>query len=508
MAERAETGGVSLPIAETCASRVRSSTTMVRTRNSLPALAAVLSLGSAPAQAHWCDDLWISSYNIVVRPESDTLAVPAAGRATLGISVQNNMGYPLPNFVLTARIGATTVTTLIAARQSQTVANVLLPGEKASYLLAVARPGGGDIKAEDITFSVSFGNPGQDQGRCYPTKGANAVMLVKTDGTLYPTPPLPGLDKPQSPPGCIFDLPQGLSLQYEAMADFEDVDKGLDSLLQLYCAGRGSWNIGAGGVRPSNCPDTARTTCPSRRPAAGTGEKYAYARLWAAGELAARKSALGPRLPVLRARLQCGVNDGDLGFAGYALFMLGYLGEDAVARAFLRSLADAGDDLGLMAKAALYVMGNRADRTDYRAEVTVGVKTGNFFARMACAAALGVADQDDATIKSVLLPGLTWTRPDGPDDGKGMYAAHLLALVAWDRRGWAAHGADTGAISFYGGLAIGGDGDGGGSRPSGGSAKSCNCNLGGRGHGSGLALLAVVGLGLLLRTREWPRRHS
>jgi MYXO-CTERM domain-containing protein len=127
---------------------------------------------------------------------------------------------------------------------------------------------------------------------------------------------------------------------------------------------------------------------------------------------------------------------------------------------------------------------------------------------MACAAALGVADQDDATIKSVLLPGLTWTRPEGPDDGKGMYAAHLLALVAWDRRGWAAHGADTGAISFYGGLAIGGDGDGGGSRPSGGSAKSCNCNLGGRGHGSGLALLAVVGLGLLLRTREWPRRHS
>ena len=28
---------------------------------------------SAPAEAHWCDDLWASSYNIVVRPESDTV---------------------------------------------------------------------------------------------------------------------------------------------------------------------------------------------------------------------------------------------------------------------------------------------------------------------------------------------------------------------------------------------------------------------------------------------------
>jgi hypothetical protein len=480
---------------------------MVRTRNSLPALAAVLSLGSAPAQAHWCDDLWISSYNIVVRPESDTLAVPATGTASLGVFVQNNMGYQLPNFVLAARIGATTLTTLSATRQGQTVANMLLPGEKARYVLAVAKPGGGDVKTEDITFSVSFGNPGEDQGRCYPTKGANAVMLVKTDGTLYPAPPLPGLDHPQTPPGCIFDLPQGLSLQYEAMADFEDVDRGLDSLLQLYCAGRGSWNVGAGGVRPSNCPDTSRTTCPSNRPAAGTGEKYAYARLWAAGDLAARKSALGPRLPVLRARLQCGVNDGDLGFAGYALFMLGYLGEDAAARAFIRSLTDAGGDLGLIAKAALHVMGNRADPTDYQAEVTAGVRTSNFFARMACAGALGIADKDDATVRSVLLPGLTWTRPDGPDNGKGMYAAHLLALVAWDRRGWAANGADTGAISFYGGPEISLASPGAGLRPSGGS-KSCSCDLGGRGRVSGLALLSAAVLGLLLRTRQRPRRHS
>ena len=478
----------------------------IRTSSILAAAAATIVLGAAPAQAHWCDDLWISSYNIVVRPESDTVTAPASGTASLGIFVQNNMGYQLPNFQLAARIGSTTVK---ATRQTEAVANLLLPGEKSKYLLAVAKPGGGEVRAEDITFSVAFGNPGENQARCYPTKGANAVMLVKTDGTLYPAPPLPGLDDPQRPDGCIFDLPQGLSLQYEAMADFEDVDQGLDKLLQLYCAGRGSWNFGAGGERPSNCPDTSRTACPANRPAAGTGEKYAYARLWAAGELAARKSALGARLPVLRARLQCGVNDADLGFAGYALFMLGYLGEDPVARAFARARIEAGGDLGLVAKAALYLMGSPTDRDTYRAEVKAGLAASNFFARMACAAALGIADRDDTAVRSVLLPGMTWTRPDGRDHGKGMYAAHLLALVAWDRRGWAANGADRGTISFYEQAAA--------SRmssarvpASGTGRRACACALGGRDRlppGTSLAT-ALVGLAGLARYRRRRKNQA
>jgi hypothetical protein len=457
---------------------------MSRSGRILALLALSLVLGAAPARAHWCDDLWISSYNLVVRPESDVLAVPPSGTASLAIFVQNNMGYQLPNFVLAARIGSST---LPATRQTETVANMLLPGERAKYVLTIAKPGGGEVKAEDITFSVSFGVPGQPASACYPTKGARAVMLVKTDGTLFPAPPLPGLDHPQRPEGCIFDLPQGLSLQYEAMADFEDVDQGLDSLLQLYCAGRGSWNGGAGGQRPSNCPDTSRTLCPGNRPVAGTGDKYAYARLWAAGELAARQAALGPRLPVFRQRLMCAVNDGDLGFAGYALFILGYLGEDVAARAFIGSLADGGGDLGTIAKAALYMMGAPSDRSRLRPAVEAGCKAGNFFARMACAAALGIADRDDAAVRSILVPGLSWSRPDGPDNGKGMYASHLLALVAWHRRGWADKGADQGAVSFYGGPLLATAAP----TPTR-SRRSCACDVGQPGGRPGLAIVAIL----------------
>ena len=41
-------------------------------------------LPAGPAWAHWCDDLWISSYNITVRPDSDT--------SPKEVYVQNNMG--------------------------------------------------------------------------------------------------------------------------------------------------------------------------------------------------------------------------------------------------------------------------------------------------------------------------------------------------------------------------------------------------------------------------------
>ncbi len=443
-----------------------------------------LLLISAQAEAHWCDDLWASSYNIVVRPASDTVTVPASGTATMTVYVQNNMGYLLPNFVLTAKIGSTVVT---ATRQTQKTPGTLLPGEKATYNLAVAKAGGGSVSIQDISFLVSFGNSGESN--CYPTKGANAVMVKTAAGTLIPaTTPPPGLDNPANP-GCGGDLAQGRSLQYSAIADFENEASGLDKLLQLYCAGRASWNTGSDAVVPTNCSSTTATTCPTKTPTSGSGTKYDYMHLWTAGELAARKSGLGARAAVFRARLQCGVNDADLGFAGFALFMLGYMGEDATARTFIESKVTAGGDLGTIAKAALYVIGAAADKTQYKAALQAGLTGGNFFAKMACAAALGIADHDDATVSSVLIPGAKWTEPDTSDDGQGLYASHLLALVAWDRRSWAVNAGDTGPVSFYGDTSTppggsggatgsGGTSGTGGAQASGGATSTSNKDAG------------------------------
>jgi len=72
----------------------------------------------------------------------------------------------------------------------------------------------------------------------------------------------------------------------------------------------------------------------------------------------------------------------------------------------------------------------------------------------ACAAALGIVDRDDDAVESVLLAQARWVCPgdcDGSgDDGRGYLAAHLLSIVAWDRRGWEPRAGETGAVSFYG----------------------------------------------------------
>jgi hypothetical protein len=157
--------------------------------------------------------------------------------------------------------------------------------------------------------------------------------------------------------------------------------------------------------------------------------------LWAAGELAIRKSALGARLAVFRERLKCAVNDADMGFSGFPLFILGYLGDDAGAKSFLQTKASAGGELGSIAKAALYMMGDSAQKADVQA----GLQSSSVFVKAACAAALGIADKDDASITSALIPLVKWANPnEASEDGKGMYAAHILEIVAFDRRGWVA----------------------------------------------------------------------
>jgi hypothetical protein len=108
-----------------------------------------LALLSTQAQAHWCDDLWNSSYNIVVRPDSDT--------SPKNVYVQNNMGYLLPNFKLTASAGVT-----LTAPTTLKVAGTLLPGEQGTWKISGSSP----AKIEDITFSVSFGDGGES--KCYP----------------------------------------------------------------------------------------------------------------------------------------------------------------------------------------------------------------------------------------------------------------------------------------------------------------------------------------------------
>ena len=183
-----------------------------RTSSVFLGTALLLCLLPSQALAHWCHDLWGSAYNLVVRPESDTVTVPSSGSANLTVYLQNNMEYALPNFKLTAQGSGVTIT---ATRQTQKVDGTLLPGEKAKYTLAITKSGGGTLNATDIDFSVSFGNSGQSG--LYPTSGAKAVMIKKADGSLSPAPPPPALGQGNS---------QASNLYYAATADYGSTDDG------------------------------------------------------------------------------------------------------------------------------------------------------------------------------------------------------------------------------------------------------------------------------------------
>jgi MYXO-CTERM domain-containing protein len=416
-------------------------------------------LPASYARAHWCDDMWISSYNISVRPDSDT--------SPKALYVQNNMGYQLPDFKLTATSSSGGAVTLTPPTTLK-MANTLLPGEKGIWKIASGSP----AKIEDLTFSVAFGDDvpnWTNQDSCYPLAGTKPVMVVKNDGSLYPPTPT-GIDSPKAPPSpCVGIVALGRSLQYPVIADFEDTNAGLDKLLQYYCAGRGSWGIDDA-VTKSCCKDTSSTSCPTTKPSS-FGAVSDYVHLWALGEMAIRKGAMGARLPVLRERLKCGVNDGDMGFAGFALFILGYLGDDAGAKTFLQGKASAGGDLGTIAKAALYMAGDSAQKADVQA----GMQSSSVFVKVACAGALGIVDKDDSAVTTTIFPQVKWNNPSSAsEDGKGMYAAHVLQLVALNRRGWVAKGMADGPVTFYGetGSGTGGASGGGGATGAGGASGS------------------------------------
>ncbi|HEY3452478.1 MAG TPA: PKD domain-containing protein [Myxococcales bacterium] len=413
---------------------------MLRRLVAVLASAAVL-LAASPALAHWCDCLWASGYNLVLRLGQDVVSVPASGSATVDVFIQNNMGYPLVNFVLYAESPGYAIDVTGPAPK---VGNYLMPGEKLKRTLSISGTGG-SLDIGTLDFYVSFGNSGQSNR--YGTYGSphNAVAIRKTGGTVVPS-GFPGLGQGSQD--------QGATLQYVAKVDFgsgTDFTTGLADLVKNYCAGRGSWDSGRpASISNTYCPDTQIKACPPAVPSSSSSfTKYEVQHLWAASHLAARKSILGAYLPALRARLQCAFHDTEPPATKYmALFALGYLGDDPGARTFLEGLAAGTSDDAKVAKAALLMMGD----SKYSAEVTACADPGgDLYVASACAGAVGIADKNDQKVQGVLLAKAGWKNPaEGPDNDPGpFFAAFILNIVSWDRRGYAVMAGDPGDPSYF-----------------------------------------------------------
>jgi hypothetical protein len=409
--------------------------------------------------AHWCDSLWSSGYNIVVRPESDVVNVLSDGKGAVAITAQNNMGYPLKDFVLGATAGSYTVAVSPGTFRKP---GFFLPGERVSYQLTISGDSAGAVKVEDLQFFVKFGEElwGSQQSHSYGTWSSSQyaepispVVTKKADGSLD-TAALTLDSRFLESSGRWTDGWQGQEarhMRYAALADYGDTLDGLDRLLAYYCVGRLSWSEYR--VADSNCSGLA-TICMSGRAPADDGDKWAYQHLWSAIELGARKSGLdASRLATLRKRLMCGAQDDNLGFAGVAMIVLGHLGPDEAARSYLLGLVGPSD-LGTIAKASLLLMGAGNDSSTYRAAVTAGLASSNLYVAASCAAALGIADNNDPAVKDVLIPNVDWVEPDycplGTDCPKPFFVAHMLDLVTWARRGWKARADDSrNFVSYY-----------------------------------------------------------
>jgi hypothetical protein len=447
------------------------------------AVASMTLLVPVAARAHWCDDVWSSNYNLAIRPVTDSVTVPSSGSATMDIYVQNNMGYPLYNFDLKATAPGYTVK---VTRQAPKVAKFLMPGEKLRHTLTISKAGGGAVSVTDLSFSVTFGTG--NQSNKYPSNGGKVAMIRKSDGSLFPTKPLPGMstDRMRDASGSGI----AAHILYSSQADYADLDTALDSLMKQYCVGRPGWDHSAPtGPTANLCPnvkDASTYKCSTSTPGSGT-TWLDWGRLWSASELGYRKKELGSRIAPLRKGLQCGWNDSNFAFKSFAGFVLGYLGEDAGARTFLEGIVGSGSaEEKSVAKASLLLMGSSTDLSKYHADVASCASSSNVYVAAVCQASLAIVDKDDDIVSSKLLPKITWTQPDTAANGNGMFQAHLVALVAWERRQWAPNAGDTGQVCFYedcGGSSSGGGSSGGGS--SGGGSSGGGSSSGGSSSGGG-----------------------
>jgi PKD repeat protein len=421
------------------------------TTRSLALIAAICSVLPGTARAHWCDCLWASRYNIVVRPAVDTIAVPQTGSGTLDIWVENNMGYPLTNYGLVATAPDFTITVSID-ETTRTRSGYLLPGERLRHTLWITRAGGtGTLDSEDLSFYVAFGGGVQDDryGSQHPSNPSRDTLLLKTTDNLAPASPSIPSDSLNS---------QARHLISSIRADYGSQSEAIVDLFNEYCVGRHSWGSGDPGAPVTGCcPDpngAPDTTCPvagscisSRRNDNDT--KWDYQHLWAAGELAYRKDQLSSaRLQTLRDRLRCGQDDAVVPFKVFALFLIGYIGDGSftsdlgggTASSYLQGLAGTSSTEGCAATAALLAMGE-SYQSDANSCLSGG--TSNAYARIVCAAALNMRGMDSGNneLTDEVINRVAWRNPEG-DDATGLFAAHVLNLVAW-------HFREGGAVGFY-----------------------------------------------------------
>jgi len=441
-------------------------------------LALATTLAPVAASAHWCDCLWDSRYNVVIRPVVDSIEVPASGEVRFVIWLQNNMGYPLYDYSVLGYADGFTINNdsniLVDNPTREPYTNFVMPGERLRHEVIVTRNGGGStLNMEDIGFYIDFGS-GNAQPQRYGSSGnsvpsSDTILKRFSDGAMVPADPNIQSDQLNT---------QARHVRSSARADFAgSATHRTDAMFDLaneYCAGRHAWGSSdPGSPVTQNCtsPPTGSgdTDCPGQVRNTSTN-KYQWQHLWAAGELAYRKDLLATMdvgsitlLDIFRDRLRCGQDENVFAFKAYALFIMGYIGDGnftytdgnytgGSARAFLEAKAGTSAE-GCAARAGLLLLlpGGDGAFSSTVSAVESCVTQGNGFAEVVAAAALNIRNQDpgDNHMHNEVLSRVGWDREPEASGGLDLFAAHVANLAAWSQRGWSPDAEDTGVVSFY-----------------------------------------------------------
>ena len=397
-------------------------------------LAAAL-LAPAPANAHWCNNIWAAPSRIVVKPEVTTLNVGASG-ASLRVYVQNNLPYRL----FSAQMQGTASGYTVAVTPSQ---QDIQPGQNVAFTFKVSGGAGGTVKVDTLGLQLKFRPSGYPNGwldkqnNCLLNHDVSASTLAQGVTGWWQTYSACGVKN------------QSTSLNAATLADKDPKATlpasaptlgrtGIQELIKLFgyrfCYnGSGTWRCGG-----QDCPGA----CAEGSAWANTNQ-FPQNCLRAGVELAARKTKLGSNLAAARAgavnalKGGCSLWTKPTQHKCLAAVVGAYLWAGASNTATLSSaVKDAGSCVPKPCQdAALRILGGGTKGS------CAGLSA--YEEQAACAAAEGLRGEDSAVKDILMAKAGDGYQPSG-GNYRSLYYAYMLYIVTAARKA-----TGSGTVSYF-----------------------------------------------------------
>ncbi len=380
---------------------------------------------AAPANAHWCSNIWNAPARLVVKPEKSTVLLKAGQPTRLRVYLQNNFPYKLVSAQMRGQASGYTVAVSPSSQD-------ILPGQQAGFELTITKASGtATVKISTLGLQVQFRpgkppsgwmgeghtlvkqNPAEStllNGTKYSMKIQDASLIASTLSRLYPTTKLAS------------------GAPYFGRTGIQQV---IHWFGYRFCySSSGSWRCGS-----QQCPSAC-----SEGSAWNATNQFPFNCMRAGAEVAAwhARAKLGSDLPAARAAAVNALKGGGtFHHKCIAAVVGGYLFQgSASSKALTAALDNASNNVPPTCRKA-------ARRILDGSNAATSCSGGPFYENAACAAAEGLRGKD-GLVKSVLVAkagdGGGWGWTSGYEN---LYYAMMLYIVTAHRT------AREGKVTYY-----------------------------------------------------------